>query len=402
MASAPMTRSRSRTNTSNGITKGSALKSFASVTLDEHTPRCSLTRTRQLLPSTRARTLMTRRSAADAVVTGTGTATETTETEIPSPLPSTPESEFRVEFQAYPYPPSRHPLCRPLLSSAVRDPCLRRRLVKRWKRDMSPSCHGLGTDLPISCTLQADSMGRQPPRKRLRSPLFDYNFPSTLNLQRDAATVDRHEGYGFDECSSTGPRSRKQVRKQARKPSTCAVVEDSNYSVIEYTQDRLPPMHPQCDTQALTVDSKLDVDNPREALQEYIDELQRRKAWMEVEEIDEIVRLSKGKVPPTTLVLLEDRSQLKADLETLNPRAVRDVVRLLLGNMELMHRNEPFEVKLHLDLLPFQTVRELQTVVKREKGLIVVPSSQQLEHVRKQLKEARRRQRMAGTEATTS
>lgn len=127
-------------------------------------------------------------------------------------------------------------------------------------------------------------------------------------------------------------------------------------------------------------------DDGLEELKSSILWLKEQRRTLEEKELDEIARISTDqKSSPLTK---EDRLKLKRDIERLRPQAVRDVLRLISRKMRGVEVSAQVEVKLQLDILPADLTRELQLLVKVEKGEMLTSVSEELRKVRAELKEA--------------
>lgn len=369
------------TNTSDGII-GPTIHSGHTTATSEASACPDVPLARELRSSLQVRTQVAQGSDENS-------APVTTESETTRRPARTPDTGFCFEFRAYPYPPPRRPLCRPLPPSAASGLCVRQRLLRRWRSNHNQSrTDNTRLSLPTSRTMtcRTDSLSRHPPRKRIRSPFLRHVCPLSTNAGVVMAVANTCRRDSVNECPYTGLRPRKRARYSPRP----AVIEESDLSVAECaSRVDLSQSDQKRVNQPFYERVVTKTDERKSILLARVDELRRRKTWMEEAEIDEIVRLSKGKECESLFRTGKECSHLKTDLEALKPRAVRCAVRLLLRRMDLKGLDVPFELEVHLELLPAQVVRELQTLVNSEKGMIEILSSRQLECVLRESKRVR-------------
>lgn len=96
------------------------------------------------------------------------------------------------------------------------------------------------------------------------------------------------------------------------------------------------------------------------------------------EEIRAVARALVGKVT------VEDRLQLKADMERLTEQGARDCLGLVVRRLNL--RGKSREVKLHLNVIPEGLVKELQLIVMQDHGQLRIGAAEELGCVREELR----------------
>lgn len=329
----------------------------------------------QLLPSTHSHIASPRRFPTNQI----------THKNISHPQHTTPDVEFHVEFKVYPYPPTRRPLCTPLLPSTLKSQSIRKRILRRWKSDYVslpvplPCMKRCSKRYPKYFTSQVDN-GETGISIRQKSSL---SVTSPFNEETYVGHTDRdHRSDKFlQDYSIVGS----DVRKRFRHSSNPTIVEDSTVS----PPDNVQGVHTMSTRDDLSFGERIPKMHTKRAfLQHRINALRQIRAEKEIEELNEIAHLAETRLSNDTKVTSSERAQLKADLESLRPQAVRDVMRLFSHHLQLEESTLPHEIRVQLDMLPSEFLRQLQTVVDKEKGLLDISSSRLLISVRKELKEA--------------
>ncbi|KAI0558369.1 Bromodomain containing protein [Gracilaria domingensis] len=120
-------------------------------------------------------------------------------------------------------------------------------------------------------------------------------------------------------------------------------------------------------------------------LQHQIDTLKQRRLRLEDSQFQEICRTAAARFSASSSATKEQRLRLKADIEKLSPKAIRDILlhisRRCTGFQVVDHE----EVQLQIDLLSPELVGELELIVMQNKGQIEFGDHAELQKVRTKL-----------------
>lgn len=345
---------------------------------------------------------------------------------------------FFAEFRVYPFPPPTQPLMTPLPMCErhlpSRQACRalgRKRLLQRWEDERR-------NEMRLHKRPTAQRTG-----KRSRSPLrsCDDDDDSTKDgiveagrrrqalSDRDLPTGCKQNAHdGFNEAIAMTQSSRDamtRAEKRARvscagRVDFCKLLDDGNYAdgrdairsqgshvangtlnnmgdgvtrhgvnnnLLQNGGDHLTDTTPTCGVgNDGSVDRRYDDEGNNQAtvLYDRVKRLRSQRAEVEEAEMEEIVRMASTR--PGFENSTNGLDQLKGEIEGLCNRSVRDIVRLISRCVHGLHGLPCIEVKVQLDGLPLEVIRQLQVVVEREKGVAVVENSVKLELIRSQLR----------------
>lgn len=289
------------------------------------------------------------------------------------------DMSFPIALQVYPFPPTTyapsHPIDQtPPWTLRARDAAsFRKRLLTRWQEDVddrtrveraSANGHGDGGDAraaSASASASASALKTRPGgerarrvRKRARSPTTALAAPAYNLVEGDPVLPLRARAHAGMVASGArrGARAGKTRRGET---SRC-------------------------------VDGRGEREDGLEALQQVrqrIGVLRERRTRLEEEAMEQISRAGNAM---GTDVTEEEKQMLKVDMEKLSQYAVREVLRVVSRRVKDLQVVAEMELKLQLDLLPTELIRELQVVVQRERGLAHVDNVRRLMDVRTELK----------------
>lgn len=285
----------------------------------------------------------------------------TDKTESNSSNPQNPQLPL---LRMYPFPPPTIPLTTPLNDSTSEslDNCLRKRFLRRWR-----------THAPAAAILTPCASNAPARRQKHHHSLQ----PSSQN----PATLERPTHNLHQRAHSP---SAQRFSHKARMRSPFDLVEGDPV---------LPPHSPGSSSPSYSVFGH-QIRKPRQSqtcakhrieLQNRIRYLRRRRRVLENSRTAEIASVAAAL--RSQVVSHDDRVQLKTDLERLSPQGVRASVGLISRSFVagLPHGKE---VKLRLDLLPADVIRELQLVVMQENNQLSTATTSQLHKVCMELSEA--------------
>lgn len=287
---------------------------------------------------------------------------------------------FLSEIRVYPFPPPRRPLIRPLppLQTAAN-------LLTSSTSDTSSLCHNhFLHSRREEKTMQTSS-----------APLSSHEHLCPSKTPIDTKKIAEHFSMlnGVHKCERRTRFERFVQNGKASKRVAC-IKSRLLQSVRTRTETEVLVEDNDChDDDSKDID-KGDATGCRDAqLHERIHTLVRRRRASELQEIKDIIALATTyfKDAPVTK---HERLLLKHDLQRLKRRGTRDVIRLLSYSMGSPNPSSGgIELEFSLDSLPADVIRQLQTLVRREKGDLDIAASRLLADLRTELYEALREYR---------
>lgn len=338
-----------------------------------------------------------------------------------------PESVFRIVFRVYPFPPTRTPLSYPLPSATATQNTAndanedtvavgpRKRLLRRWAGDYNrqgpKSVHlpsVMRTDIQGNHLHRSASAAecyyavpQRFARKRQRSPLTDslavaeptptYDLmegdPVLPLPQKPAHRMQKYTSYPMPYSADPGYTAFRTGKKPRLDDKLDMLPSEAKHTIFASRNGNWAQMNPPSATNGSLDDHIGCTERTRaESLLDRICHLQERRRSLEEAKLNEISTIAAALVP--SKIPKEERLQLKEDMQRLSAKGVRDCLRLIARRLKTFQIGTQVEVKLHLDILPTDLIRELQLVVMHDRGQVRIRSAVQLTSLRAELKRA--------------